>query len=104
MFSTQISMPVFALTSRTMRSKSVAYVACHRNGGCTTTDDAPTSAASSADLRSLTPGSRPHTLLVSSSTGAWMARIGIEYLSLSASSGAAVWVAESLVTMTSMPS
>jgi hypothetical protein len=87
-----------------MRSKFFAYPASHRNGGCTTTLDAPTSAASSADFSSFTWASRPPIICIQNSDGAWIERIGSEYRSMSCLSADASFDTGSVVTMISRPS
>jgi len=104
MFSTQMSTPLDCAVSRTTFSNRSAYSPCQRNGGCTTTVDAPVSTASCADRSSFTKWSLPHTNDVSSSVGAWIARIGWSYAFASTVRRSASRVRASVVTMTSTPS
>ena len=53
MFSTASVTPVDPAISRTVSTNPAAYRRCQRNGGCTTTVEAPSSAASSAERSSL---------------------------------------------------
>ena len=76
MFSTATSTPCFCSVARTASVNVRAYLPCQRKGGCTTTVGAPTETASSAERSSFTNGSLPHTNVVSSTTGAWIAMIG----------------------------
>jgi len=61
MFSTANSTPCTPASSRMVASNRRAYPACQRNGGCTTTVDAPSVAASSAERSSLRTGLVPQT-------------------------------------------
>jgi hypothetical protein len=104
MFSTASSTPVAAASSLTRSRNRAACRRCHRNGGCTTTVPAPSSAASSAERRSLSPWSRPSAKCASGSTGACTDSTGRPQRAEEARSSRASLLARSAVTITSTPS
>ncbi len=76
MFSTANRTSVSSAIRQTPRTKSRAYSRCQRNGGCTTTVDAPSRSAAAFARCSLVHGSVDHTRWVISRHGACTARIG----------------------------
>ena len=76
MFSTAKTTSVSSRIRPTPVTKLRAYSRCHRNGGCTTTVEAPSASAASFDRTSLAHGSVPQTRWVISRQGAWMASTG----------------------------
>ena len=85
-------------------TKPFAYSRCHRNGGCTTTTDAPTVCAISALRCSLPQGSVPQTRCVSRSVGAWTETTGTSWNCDSARHASASVLTSSMPTITSTPS
>jgi len=104
MFSTARVTPVSAAISRTTSTNRAANDLCQTNGGWTTTVEAPSSRASSADRRSLSTWSRPKAKCATGSTGACTESTGRPQRAVVARRRSARRVVRSAVTITSTPS
>ena len=104
MFSTANRTSVSSAIRQTPATKSLAYCRCQRNGGCTTTVEAPSFSAAARARRSLVHGSVDQTRCVISRHGACTARIGMPWWSERRRSASMSWLTGSVQTMTSTPS
>ncbi len=104
MFSTANRTSVSSAIRHTPRTKSRAYPRCQRNGGCTTTVEAPSRSAAACARRSRVHGSVDQTRWVISRQGACTARIGTPWWSDSRRSASTSWLTGSVQTITSTPS
>ena len=104
MFSTARAMPVSCSRSATPSTNSPAYSFCQRNGGWSTTVDAPTSWARAIELSTLVHGSGPQIRWVSRSVGACTDTTGMPCSSDSAASAPASCETGSVHTITSRAS
>ena len=97
---TSVSEPILAMPSTNERT----YSRCQRNGGWTTTVEAPSSSAAARARSSLAHGSLPHTRWVTSRQGAWTARMGTPWSSESRRTASMSWETGSVKTISSTPS
>ncbi len=103
MFSIATITPVRASRTGSSSSSQRRYARCHRNGGCITTTGTWARSATWIARSILPIGSVPHTFLVTSNDGAWIAPIVRPCSSARARMRAGSWLAGSFVTMTSTP-